>query len=197
MDFEGNKRTFPIQQMENIHVFGEVDFNTKLFNLVNQSDIFVHMYSHYGYYAGSFVPRNKQISGYVDIKQASYYIDHEKRMFLAKQFVKSAVHHMLRNVRKRKNVPVKRINKMEQEREKIESASKIDELMGIEGRIRSSYFSIFNHIIKNSYFQFEKRVRKPPKDPINALISFGNSLMYTTVLSLKIQFLKERYLKEY
>lgn len=70
VDFEENKRTFPIQQIENIHVFGEVDFNTKLFNLTNQADIFVHMYNHYGYYAGSFVPRNKQISGYVDIKQA-------------------------------------------------------------------------------------------------------------------------------
>ena len=39
----------------------------------------------------------------------------------------------------------------------------------------------FNEILKNKY-TFDKREKRPPKDPINALISFGNSVMYTNVL---------------
>ena len=53
--------------------------------------------------------------------------------------------------------------------------------MGIEGRIRKTYYKSFNEIFKNR-FTFGKREKRPPKDPINALISFGNSIMYTNVL---------------
>jgi CRISPR-associated protein Cas1 len=53
--------------------------------------------------------------------------------------------------------------------------------MGAEGRMRKIYYEAFNVILKNG-FEFQKREKRPPTDPINALISFGNSLMYTTVL---------------
>jgi len=58
-----------------------------------------------------------------------------------------------------------------------------DELMAIEGNIRDRYYQLFNQIIKNKDFQMEKREKRPPDNPINALISFGNSIMYNTVLT--------------
>ena len=53
--------------------------------------------------------------------------------------------------------------------------------MGAEGRARKKYYESYNAFLKND-FHFNKREKKPPNDPINALISFGNSMMYTTVL---------------
>ncbi|MFA5397162.1 MAG: CRISPR-associated endonuclease Cas1 [Methanogenium sp.] len=64
--------------------------------------------------------------------------------------------------------------------EELIKANDISELMGIEGRIRYNYYKAFSNIL-NDDFGYKKRTR-PPTDPINALISFGNSLMYTTVL---------------
>jgi CRISPR-associated protein Cas1 len=54
--------------------------------------------------------------------------------------------------------------------------------MGIEGRARDHYYQAFNQILKLD-FEFIKRVKRPPDNMVNALISFGNSLMYTAALS--------------
>jgi CRISPR-associated protein Cas1 len=55
--------------------------------------------------------------------------------------------------------------------------------MAIEGNIREKYYTVFDTVLDDSDFTFQKRSRRPPKNPINALISFGNMLLYTSVLS--------------
>jgi len=75
------------------------------------------------------------------------------------------------------------LNKIEgliPETDKVQST---DELMAIEGNIRDQYYSAFDAIVEDDSFSFQKRTRRPPKNRLNALISFGNSLLYTTVLS--------------
>jgi len=58
----------------------------------------------------------------------------------------------------------------------------ISELMGCEGRARDAYYQAFN-VILNGDFHMEKREKRPPSNPLNALISFANSMIYSTVLS--------------
>ena len=55
------------------------------------------------------------------------------------------------------------------------------ELMGLEGNIRERYYRCWAEIVGQEY-ALAKRVKHPPDNAINALISFGNSLLYTTVL---------------
>jgi len=179
---EGKKKALPIEQLENIHVFSELDFNTSFMNLLSQKDVNLHIYNYYGYYSGSYVPRNKRVSGYVDIKQAENVLYENKRMYIAQQLVYSAAHHMLRNLRRHKEA-LAWVNEIEEERKKIPKANDIPTLMGMEGQLRQIYYSAFNKIIKNDDFYFQRREKRPPTDRINALISFGNSIMYTTVLS--------------
>jgi len=52
-------------------------------------------------------------------------------------------------------------------------------LMGIEGAASSAYFAAFGRVIKNPLFTFEKRNRRPPRDPVNACLSFGYTLLAT------------------
>jgi CRISPR-associated protein Cas1 len=66
---------------------------------------------------------------------------------------------------------------------RIEDNMNIEALMAIEGNIRNVYYSAFNTIIDKSEFCFKGRNRRPPRDRINALISFGNTVAYTTCLS--------------
>jgi len=64
----------------------------------------------------------------------------------------------------------------------MHEASDIPALMGVEGSCRKVYYKAYGRLIKNGMV-FEDRNKQPPLDPVNAMISFGNSLMYTTILS--------------
>lgn len=61
--------------------------------------------------------------------------------------------------------------------------SDVDQLMALEGNAREVYYSCFDEIIKTDDFIFDSRTKRPPENELNTLISFGNSLLYTTVLS--------------
>src|SRR5690606_29293499 len=52
-----------------------------------------------------------------------------------------------------------------------------EEAMGMEGEAAVVYFSVFNELLKNTGFAFGGRVRRPPTDPVNALMSFVYSLI--------------------
>ncbi|GAB6116509.1 type I-B CRISPR-associated endonuclease Cas1b [Thermoanaerobacter sp. CM-CNRG TB177] len=179
---EVEKRSIDIENVEQIHIFGEVDLNTKALNYISQYGIVLHFYNYYGFYAGSFLPRKKNVSGDVVVRQALHYLDREKRLFLAYCFVESAVYHMMRNLRERKEAEAFLIT-IEDEWEKGRfNISSIAELMGLEGRIRNIYYQSFNRFLPED-FVMEKREKRPPTNPINALISFGNSLIYSHTLS--------------
>jgi CRISPR-associated protein Cas1 len=66
--------------------------------------------------------------------------------------------------------------------EELENTKTITDIMNIEARARIEYYDCFDHIITGD-LKFEKRTKQPPENEVNALISFGNSLLYTTVLT--------------
>jgi CRISPR-associated protein Cas1 len=69
--------------------------------------------------------------------------------------------------------------------ERAERAVRLDELLGIEGNAARMYFGDFAGMIKPDEgqvarefsFDFEGRNRRPPRDPVNALLSLGYSLL--------------------
>ncbi len=68
---------------------------------------------------------------------------------------------------------------LEQGIEKVFRAETIEEIMGIEGNCARSYFSVFDKMITNpkATFSFEYRTKRPPLDPVNAVLSFVYTLM--------------------
>lgn len=184
VDEEGNKKSLPIHQIDNIYVFGTLDMNTDFLRLLNQHLVTMHIFNYYGFYSGSFVPREVKISGFTKVHQAEHYLNNEKRLFLAKQFIESAIFHMLRNLRRyrdKKDVEIL-MEVILDYKKQLNDLKSIQEIMGLEGMIRQTYYISFNSFLP-SEFAFDERTKRPPKDPLNALISFGNSLCYTKVLS--------------
>ncbi len=63
----------------------------------------------------------------------------------------------------------------------VEGASSLDELLGIEGALAAAYFGAFSRLLRSSEVEtnwdFKSRNRRPPKDPINALLSLGYALL--------------------
>ncbi|WP_028843126.1 type I-B CRISPR-associated endonuclease Cas1b [Thermodesulfobacterium thermophilum] len=178
---QGDKKAIPIEDVDTIHVFGEVDLNTKLLNFLCQHGKTVHFYNYYGFYSGSLMPRDRNVSGHLLVKQVEHYLDQERRFYLAFSFVEGAIFHMLRNLREYKNTEGFQ-EKIKKELTNAVEAKNISELMGCEGRARDVYYEAFNTILKSD-FSMEKREKRPPTNPVNALISFANSMIYTTVLN--------------
>ncbi|MCS7163759.1 MAG: type I-B CRISPR-associated endonuclease Cas1b [Thermodesulfovibrio sp.] len=178
---QGYKKAIPIEDVDTIHVFGEVELNTKLLNFLCQQGKTVHFYNYYGFYSGSLMPREKNVSGHLVVKQVEHFLDPERRFYLAFSFVESAIFHMLRNLREYKKTEEFQ-EKIKRELTNAVEAKSISELMGCEGRAKEQYYEAFNIFLKAD-FSIEKREKRPPKNPINALISFANSMIYTTVLN--------------
>ncbi|MDW7966939.1 MAG: CRISPR-associated endonuclease Cas1 [Thermoanaerobaculum sp.] len=65
--------------------------------------------------------------------------------------------------------------------QEAQSATSREELLGIEGSASNLYFGCFGRLIRNPLFSFTKRTRRPPKDPVNACLSFGYVLLTTLV----------------
>lgn len=181
----GEKKSLPIHDIYSIHLFGETDLNTKVIIFLNQHGIPLHFYNYYGYYSGSFYPREKLLSGFLIVKQVQHYLDSHKRLEIAKEFVRTSIYNILSNLQqynKRGKNMSKFISKIKDESDAIEGATNIAELMGAEGRSRQTYFSSFDSFLRKG-FEFEKRTKLPPKNMLNSLISFGNSLLYATILT--------------
>jgi CRISPR-associated protein Cas1 len=177
------KKVLPVNDIDSIYIFGEVDFNTKVLNYLSQYDIPIHIFNYYGNYSGTYYPRKKNVSGILLVNQVQHYLDEDKRLFLAISFIEGAVFHIIRNLRKN-NVSEELYEDIEKDLfPKIFQTKSIEELMAIEGNIRDKYYQLFNEIIENEDFYLEKREKRPPTNPINALISFGNSVLYTTILT--------------
>ncbi len=182
---QGEKKSLPINDIYSIHLFGEIDLNTKLMVFLNQQGIPVHFYNYYGYYSGSFYPREKLLSGFLIVKQVEHYIDPQRRLAIAKEFVDTAVHNIIANLehyRKNGKDVGGFIDKIKDEQPAIQNASTIAELMGVEGRARDAYYSSFDSFLREG-FEFESRTKMPPENMLNSMISYGNSMMYATVLT--------------
>lgn len=184
-DSKGEKKSLPINDIYCVHLFGEIDLNTKLIVFMNQNGVPLHFYNYYGYYSGSFYPREKLLSGFLVVKQVQHYLDPSKRLRIAKEFVSTAINNILSNLehyKKNGKDVVQFMDKIKDESTLVGPVSSIPELMGIEGRVRDVYYSSFGSFLREG-FEFEKRTKMPPQNMLNSLISFGNSLMYATVLT--------------
>ena len=179
------RRPIPVEDIEELYLFGEIDMNTKLLTFVGQRGIPMHVFSHYGWYSGTFYPRETNVSGHLLVRQVEHYLDAQKRITIAHEIVAGALHNMHRNLlyyqRRGKDVHTS-IELIEREQANLSNVTEIAHLRGIEGRARDAYFKAFNQILTLSE-PFKKRVRRPPDNLINALISFGNSLLYSTTLA--------------
>ncbi len=174
-----------IEMTNDIYLFGEISTNTKCINYLGQMKVPVHFFNYYGFYTGSFYPKETNVSGNLLIRQVEHYTNEDKRTELAREFIESAAYNIYRNLRyyngrgKDLESIMGQVKGLQKE---LSKAEKVNEIMGVEGNIRKVYYSAWKDII-NQEIDFEKRVKRPPDNMINTLISFVNSLIYTTCLS--------------
>ena len=182
---DNTKKVIPVERVNDIYVMTEFDFNTSLLNFLSQHGISIHFFNYYGFYTGTYYPKEALVSGRLLIKQVNNYEDAEKRLKIAKAFIDSASYNIHRNLiyykNRGKNLD-EYIKEIEFFRRELNKSENVKELMGIEGNIRKVYYSCWKIII-NQDIEFEKWIKNPPDNAINSLISYVNTIIYTRVLS--------------
>lgn len=68
--------------------------------------------------------------------------------------------------------------------DKVDSAESLDILLGYEGRGTTLYFEGFSQSILSDDLTFSRRIRRPPTDPVNAMLSLGYTLLFNTVMAM-------------
>ena len=116
------------------------------------------------------------------LKQLAVYLNEGKRIDIAKHFVyeKILAQRDLINIKNKtvsNELLVKAAKKLHSLARTVSNQTSINKLMGIEGLASKTYFDVFGILYNDSCFKWNGRNRRPAKDPINALLSFGYSLL--------------------
>lgn len=181
----GKNVYIPVEGTKEIYCLNEVSINTKLLDFLSRNNIIVHFFNYYEGYSGTFYPKNKYNSGKLLVKQVKEF--EENRLHIAKKIVSAIgenIYEVLYHYYKHNKKEVKgTIDWIKDEFYKRVCESKnINSLMAVEGEVWQKFYSEFKIILPEDFIM-NKRCKRPPDNPINALISFGNSLLYTKTIS--------------
>ena len=187
----GEKVPFPIENAESVYCFGEIDVNSKLISFLSQHHVPLFFFDYYGNYTAALYPKEHLLSGRLTVAQVRHHDAPGRRLVLARAFVDAA----LANIRRVLRYYATRLDEggeaveaaiadIEGLRTQARAADAPDTLMGLEGQARRRYYRTWPTLLgpAGEAFSFERRSRQPPSNPLNALISFGNSLCYSAVL---------------
>ena len=173
----------PVESVRELYFLNEVSLNSKFLDFCSRVGIVLHFFNYYGNYSGSYYPKESLISGNLAIKQSLFYV--EKRLIVARNIVRAiglniyeVLYHYYRHGKDLKET----LNNIKEQLKLLERNLELNQILSIEGALWQIFYSSFKYFLPND-FLMEKRVKRPPNNPINALISFGNSLLYTKTIS--------------
>lgn len=185
-----DKIEVPIREVDRIILFGNINLSTPAIATCLESQINVLFLSPSGRYKGHLWSKESSNLN-IELLQYQYHNNLRFQLDTSKAIVRGKLLNskqlLLRLNRQHKSLIVqKAISGISSDLEAIESVTNIDSLRGYEGIGAARYFPAFGQLITNPDFPFAQRHRQPPTDPVNALLSFGYTLLFNNVLSLII-----------
>jgi CRISPR-associated protein Cas1 len=182
---DGETKYLPVESVDTLYLHGQIDFNTRALGLLNEHGVPVHVFGWKDYYQGSYLPKRGQVSGNTVVEQVRAYDDSERRLSIAHDIIAASIHNMRANIRYydgRQDDFESAIDRLEDQKARVEDTTDVDELRGIEATARKVYYWCFDRVLRDP-FKLMKREYNPPTNETNALISFLNSMVYTTCVS--------------
>ena len=138
-----------------------------------------------------------EFNPYIKMAQILAYQDEEKRLEIARQLANAKLQNMIAFIKRESNKKEKNKFKLCSDDivkciENLKTARSIHAVLGIEGIATNRYFSLFGNLLRCK-IEFKGRNRRPPKDPLNTLLSLSYSLTanYITAALIKEGLLPE------
>lgn len=183
---ENGKKYIPVETTDSLYIYSNVIMSGNFFDFMNQVGLNVSFINKYGEKIGSFVPNNSRRNIKTELKQLRMYDSEKERLDMARRLEIASVSNIRANLRyyqRRKNATELEaaVKDMTDIITKLNEARDINHMMMLEAQARQKYYGCFNSILEGKQFYFDKRTRRPPQDPLNAMISFGNTLLYQRI----------------
>lgn len=196
VEIEESKVETPIMDVSQVSLFGPVSVTTPALHEMMRADIPVSWFSTGGWFLGHTVGTgNKNVM----VREAQYRYTFDEKSCLG--FSRGLVEAKVRNSRtmlrrnwrgdrneKDRDEVLMRLKRIVQ---RVPHTKDVQELLGVEGDAAAIYFSCFENMLSSDstkgipQFSFSTRNRRPPTDPVNAMLSFAYALL-TRALTVEL-----------
>jgi len=193
----------PLIKVDQVVVFGDATITSPVLHALLENHVEVCFLSYYGNFLGRLSPQFSKNS-LIRIEQHRAHDDPQRALTLAKQFVGGKLSNfrtlLMRANRKLEIAEIDQavgamktiIEKVERfERAPVEApeppptnpaVAVVNDLLGWEGMGSAHYFGVFGKLLKQDW-GFQGRTKRPPTDPVNALLSYGYTILMHKVSS--------------
>jgi CRISPR-associated protein Cas1 len=173
---------FPLLALQSVLCFGQVSVSPALMTACIEAGIGISFFTEFGKFQAQVtgMPRGNVLLRREQYRRAD---SPEKSVSVARLMVAAKVGNcravLMREQRNHGDNPqlAAASKQLQLLLENIRHASSVPQLMGLEGEAASVYFGVFDELIRGQGFKFSGRVRRPPADPVNALLSFAYVLL--------------------
>lgn len=191
-------QTVRLIDVSQVVVMGNVYITTPTLQELMQREIPVSWHSYGGWFIGHTIGTGHKN---VEVRTAQYRASFDERLCtrIARNLVVAKIQNcrtLLRRNWKDGDKPDELVDALQADARRAQRATGIQELLGVEGCAAARYFGSFGRLLRPTAndglpdtapgFDFTTRNRRPPTDPVNALLSFAYSLLtraWTTTLS--------------
>jgi len=179
-------KEIPAFKVERILVFGNIQITTQALSFLLDSGIETSFLSFNGRFRGRLAPLESK-NVFLRIAQYERYLDSEFTVEQAKRIVEAKIKNCRTVIRKHSSVHSEidlegTLEILDQMLKRLSVRTKVATILGIEGQATAVYFRAFGKMCRRD-LQFSKRIRRPPRDEVNALLSFGYALITNEMLS--------------
>ncbi len=169
----------PINQLRHLFVYGVPQISSQLIHALLERAVSVGYFSPAGRFLGTL--GGLPASG-VDARRGQYrmFDNPEIRLILAREALRAKIHNQRVMLMRNGEADQTILRTMADYRDMVADATDLDTARGIEGAAAAAYFAEFSSMLnENSWaqFSFAGRNRRPPRDPVNAMLSLGYSIL--------------------
>lgn len=182
--------TIRMIDISSITIMGNIQITTQAVRYLSSNNISICYLSYGGWFTGI---ANGMSHKNVELRISQYEkaADSKSFMPIAKEIVFGKIRNCATLLRRNhKNNPILALGELDRFSEHARTAKKYDQLLGIEGMAARVYFSEFAGMIKTDLydFDFNGRNKRPPLDPVNAILSFLYTLLtkHATITLIRV-----------
>ena len=178
------ERRFPFCNVESVNVLGNSQLSTQLVRECLSSDVPIAYYTEDGHYCG-MTSCLDHVDPHRQRRQALLTCDADFCLNWAKTAVEAKINNSLQFLASMDDVYVfseDELGGLHHSLRYLRQASTVDEVLGFEGNAAKCYFQCYAKLLQGTEFSFNGRKTRPPKDPVNAMLSYGYSFLHRSII---------------